>query len=157
MYLSEFSQSDVPTFVTMASAGHSIVAFGHVDDFASALVWCGRAMQEFARAEQVAIGRPAYVEWAGIGRVFAVLPSQGWIRSLDGWHRAEERELQRFFDHVPAEPCIFAVEEAPVTAVRPRRVRETPSVAHPQAPARAFGRESLRTHSEPERSLKVGG
>lgn len=147
MYVPELLPSDLPTYVAMASSGHSILAFGHIDDLGSALVWCGHAMQQYAQAEQVAICRPTYVDWPDIGKMFAVMPFEGWIRMLDGWHHATERELQRFFLEVPAEPRSLRPETTANAAVchqRPTRA-ELAVEPSPQTGARAVLREAARS------------
>jgi hypothetical protein len=96
--------STLPVHVTIVSHGSTVLAFGYADDFGAALSWCGRAMQLFGEADQVAIARPTLTELPGIGKVPMVIPSEGWTRSLDGWHQATYRDLQRFFERVPEGP-----------------------------------------------------
>jgi hypothetical protein len=113
MFFLDAQLSDLPVHVTIASEGTSVLAFGHMDDFASALVWCGRAMQLYGQADQVAIGRPALAEWSGVGKVSIVTPSHGWTRALDGWHLTTQGDLRRFFERVPERPRTFATEAPP--------------------------------------------
>jgi hypothetical protein len=151
MYVPELLPSELPTYVAMASSGHSILAFGHIDDFASALVWCGHAMQQYSQVEQVAIGRPTYVDWPGIGKMFVIMPFEGWVRTLDGWHHATERELQRFFLEVPAEPrSLWPGAATPPATLqsRPSRGVEASSEPSPQTGARAVLRDAPRSLAE---------
>jgi hypothetical protein len=162
MYFAEIPRSDCPMFVAIASNGAVVLGFCHADELATALVWCGRAMQEFGQAQQIAIGRPAYTDWPGFGRVFGVVPSEGWLRRPDGWHHATGNDLQRFFEHVPAEPRSFDSSAPPATAVRSAgRARETASIPR-QAAVRPLLRVNEPAHAEVERgavveALKTGG
>jgi hypothetical protein len=111
MYLPEQSLDELPAFVMIASTGHSILAFGHSDEFATALMWCGRAMQRYGReAEQIAIFKPGLADWPGIGKISIVLPLQGWTPAAGGWKQAPERELQHLFDRVPEGPSTLLTD-----------------------------------------------
>lgn len=120
----ESNFSDVPLRVTIASAGRAIIAFGYADDFASAITWCGRAMQQFPDADKIAIGWSTLAEWAGIGKASMILPYEDWTRELDGWQHATQCELQRFFERVPVGPRTLMTEAPPRTTgvlTAPRR------------------------------------
>jgi hypothetical protein len=159
MYFHE-SVPDLPAFVTIASRGHIVLAFGHVEDLPSALRWCGRAMHLYSDAEQVALARPGYVELPDLGTTFMVMPFQGWIRAAAGWQCAGEQELQRFFDHVPDDGPRVLASVAPPSATgvmrSPARVRDTGSIQQASAGSLAVLRDSHRSYREAECEPRCG-
>jgi hypothetical protein len=97
------SHLQLPRYVTIASAGRSVIAFGHIEDFGRVLDWCARAMKQFDHADQVSIGRPRSSP-SGALPVSLVIPDVGWVRSVVGWKRARGSDLCQFFDGLPEGP-----------------------------------------------------
>jgi hypothetical protein len=98
------SSFGLPRYVTIASAGQAVLAFGHVDDFAGVLDWCARAMHQLEQADQIAVGSPRMTEWDALPSVSLVIPDMGWVRFGGRWKRAVRGELRRFFDKLPEGP-----------------------------------------------------
>lgn len=100
MYIPDMRLGDLPVYVAVASYGHTVLAFGHVEDFGSAVEWCGRALRRLTEADQVAIARPTLLRWPTLGDVLGVVPFEGWKRGSGGWTHASDSQLVQFFDRV---------------------------------------------------------